>query len=320
MNNATLSVILPVYNTDKNLLTTCIESILSSSFSDFEIIIVDDGSKTDIAAFCDDCKRMDSRILVFHTSNKGVSCARNFGLQQARGQYISFVDADDTIERDLFKTLYELIEKKHADIAVAGYREHYSNGKIVDKTTEKGVFSLERENILKSFFEEDEIIWAVWGKLYRKSILTDVRFPEGRRTGEDMFFIYQACLAANILVKVDKPLYNYSINPTSVMNEDNIDKLMDTYQLIKAIKDDVSISPKFDEPKKYFFVRKAIWLLRILVKKANKDEQETLAKIRDEIVLNTNKSVFNRLSFSRKMEFLVLKTSFSTFKAYAKRK
>lgn len=105
MNIPQISVIVPVYNVEKYL-SRCIESILSQTFTDFELLLIDDGSTDRSGEICDEYAKKDTRIRVFHTKNRGVSAARNLGLDNAKGEWISFVDSDDWVENDYLKSLF----------------------------------------------------------------------------------------------------------------------------------------------------------------------------------------------------------------------
>ena len=127
--NELVSVIVPVYNTE-NKLKKCINSVTNSSYTNLEIIIVDDGSEEKTALLCNQLKQQDKRIKVIHQKNKGVSCARNKGIDIAKGEYITFVDADDYIDEKMIKVLLTNLRKYDADISMCKYNEIYRDKKI----------------------------------------------------------------------------------------------------------------------------------------------------------------------------------------------
>ena len=135
-----LSVVIPVYNVEKYL-DKCVESIVNQTFKDLEIILVDDGSTDESGKMCDEWTEKDTRIKVIHKINGGLSSARNAGIKQAKGEYISFIDSDDFVEQDMYATMVEALDRTGKDIA--------SCGRIVDLwgEREKREFSLKSERI-----------------------------------------------------------------------------------------------------------------------------------------------------------------------------
>ena len=122
--NDLISIIVPVYNVEQYL-RKCIESIKNQTYTNIEIIIVDDGSTDNSGAICDELKQTDNRIQVLHKKNGGLSDARNAGLKIAKGEFVGFVDSDDYIKEDMFETLYKLNKEHHSDIAIVSYYELY---------------------------------------------------------------------------------------------------------------------------------------------------------------------------------------------------
>lgn len=123
----TISVIIPVYNAEKYL-RRCIDSVLSQTFTDFELLLIDDGSKDKSGAICDEYAAKDSRVRVFHKENGGVSSARNMGLDNACGNYIAFVDADDWIDGNMYYEMFAAINESKSDIVCCDYLYEYENG------------------------------------------------------------------------------------------------------------------------------------------------------------------------------------------------
>ena len=132
-----ISVIVPVYNVEKYL-DRCVKSILSQSFSDFELLLVDDGSPDRCGEMCDEYAKGDSRIKAFHKRNGGLSDARNFGIEKALGEYLMFVDSDDYIHEQMLETLHRLITENDADLAVCSAMDVFE-GKEVTQVREIGI-------------------------------------------------------------------------------------------------------------------------------------------------------------------------------------
>ena len=124
-----ISVIVPVYNVEPYL-ASCLDSIISQTYRELEILLIDDGSQDEIGKICDRYAASDERIRVFHTENKGLSAARNFGLDRAEGEYIAFVDSDDRIEPDMYDTLLVALIETGADAAACGHFQESANGTV----------------------------------------------------------------------------------------------------------------------------------------------------------------------------------------------
>ena len=189
-----VSVIIPVYQAEKYL-KSCIDSILRQSFSDFELILIDDGSKDQSGAICDDYAQMDSRVKVIHQTNAGVSAARNAGLEICCGEYITFVDADDTIDSGFLELAVNALANSAADIFLSGLcMETWENGEI-DSSVRYGVG--ENQNwTVRELLENLEVSYpqiCICGpccKLYKNEIIqkNTVRFTEALKYGEDTYF------------------------------------------------------------------------------------------------------------------------------------
>ena len=176
-----ISVIVPIYNVE-SYLRQCIESILSQIFTDFELILVDDGSHDGCSSICNEYIYKDNRIKLIHKKNGGLSDARNAGIEIAAGEYLAFVDSDDWISPEFLQQLYEAAEESKADIAICGFKEfidgeecpfesrqHYTNRVISGKEACVEYYSMK---------------WTIpvnaWTKLYKAELFKNIRFPKGR--------------------------------------------------------------------------------------------------------------------------------------------
>lgn len=212
-----ISVIVPVYNAEKYL-TKCIDSILAQSFENFELILVDDGSKDGSGAICDKYAARDSRVKVLHKKNGGVSAARESGIAQSKGEYIAFIDADDYIAEDYLKVLYQNIIKYNADISCCDCLE-IVNG------AETNHFRCVLENRIienKAEYVQDYILntkelygYVVWAKLIRKELIEGQAFKR-IRFGEDTVYMMNLFEKANITVLNNYKGYYYIRNEDSV--------------------------------------------------------------------------------------------------------
>lgn len=206
-----ISIIIPVYNAGKTI-DGCVESVLKSTYSDFEILIIDDGSNVETAEECDKVALKDHRIKVIHQENGGVSKARNCGIENAKGKFITFVDADDTVDSDLLASMMNAMRQEQADVVITGHRECYDDGSF------KECFCSEKESIkcgteiLSEFFTTNNISWTVWAKLYTRSIIGDVRFQVGKRIAEDMYFNYEILKKAKTVRLKMPPILDVDIS------------------------------------------------------------------------------------------------------------
>lgn len=184
-NNEKISVIVPIYKVEKYL-CRCIESIIGQTYDNLEIILVDDGSPDKCPEICDKYAALDSRIVVLHTPNGGVSAARNQALAVSDGQYLTFVDGDDFVAPDYIKCLYHLLTVTGADISICGsqnIREDVpeNNVSFAEYTAKDtgGITLFSPEEALCSLLYQVPFDAAPWGKLFKRKFFESIRFPIG---------------------------------------------------------------------------------------------------------------------------------------------
>lgn len=206
MSNPQISVIIPVYNVEKYL-ERCVKSVTQQTFTDLEIILVNDGSTDGSKAICDELAKEDTRIRVIHKENGGLSDARNTGIEAARGNYIGFVDSDDFIETNCFDVLYHLINKSNADIAAGSIYNCYETHKTpqYDKLL---TFSCNPEEALKKMLAGKLITGSACCKLIRRELVKNRYFIVGK-TYEDALYLPGLILDAKNIIVTTEPLYNY---------------------------------------------------------------------------------------------------------------
>ena len=202
-----ISVIVPVYNVEEYL-ERCVRSICNQTYSNLEILLVDDGSTDNSGKLCDTLSRQDSRIRVLHKANGGLSDARNVGMDAAAGQYIAFVDSDDWIDPYMLELLHNLCVTYGAEISECSYRNIYADyvreetlcsGQILEATPVEAIAG----NLNWKCFKP-----VAWNKLYRADIAEGIRYPVGR-LHEDEFTTHKFYLAAQKIVYADISAYNY---------------------------------------------------------------------------------------------------------------
>lgn len=196
--NPLISIIVPVYNVEKHL-SKCIESIIDQTYSNLEIILIDDGSTDNSGKICDKYAVNDERIKIIHKENSGVSKARNLGINSAHGEYISFVDSDDYVDKDYIRDMFLQVKQDGTQLSICNMMID-KNGKYSVRYSYdlNGVYS--SEEILKKILNF-EMTSSAWGKLLKKDLLNDVRF-ENYVIAEDLLFI------TKVLSKVKKVSVN----------------------------------------------------------------------------------------------------------------
>lgn len=209
-----ISVIIPVYNVEKYL-PACLDSVLTQTYRNLEVILVDDGSPDGSGAICDEYAAKDARVRVIHQQNSGASAARNAGLDMASGSFIGFVDADDWIEPHMYQTLYERLLASGADVAQCGYQYHKAGEEgNVYRTGEDRIYT--RGQCVEKLLTDHSPWWTLWSKLYRAPLFQGLRFSTELRVSEDAFLIFHLFLKIKHLTFVKEPLYHYIWYPSSL--------------------------------------------------------------------------------------------------------
>ncbi len=181
-----VSIIVPVYNAAQ-VLRFCVDSILSQDFNCFELLLIDDGSKDCSSAICDEYAQKDKRVKVFHKENGGVSSARNLGIDNAQGEWITFIDADDYISESYFDAIGEHDE----DILIKGYQKFDYTGVGANREADELLrMPMLAFSILISHYVTDPLLRCPWAKFYKRSLIGDLRFMTDMRIGEDAWFVF----------------------------------------------------------------------------------------------------------------------------------
>ncbi|RGQ04009.1 glycosyltransferase [Megamonas rupellensis] len=220
-----ISIIVPIYNVDKYL-KRCLNSIINQTYRYIEILLIDDGSTDLSGKICDEYKKKDKRIKVIHCKNRGVSEARNKGLEIATGEWIGFVDPDDWIDRDMYESLYRMVKLYNVDISVCSYKrcKDFSYENIVSKKNDECKL-LDNKLSMKNMLVNDLYCGAVWNKLYKRDILMNNKFKKNMIIGEDVLFNFNLLYNTKINTVYNKiPKYNYFYRDNSVINSKKIDR------------------------------------------------------------------------------------------------
>lgn len=201
-----VSVIVPVYKAEKYLLR-CIDSILKQTLSDFELILIDDGSPDNSGKLCDDCALKDKRITAIHQENQGVSAARQRGLDIAKGEYVIYADPDDWVESNWLELLYNKAISSNVDIVSCDFIREYMTGSVYQSERPTSYY---RNDLIKDLLSE-----KIWGstcnKIVRRGIIVDnsISFDKRQNLWEDLLFVSKLVLHGASYEHIDKGLYHY---------------------------------------------------------------------------------------------------------------
>ena len=222
----TISVVIPVYKVEAYL-RNCVDSVLAQSFTDFELILVDDGSPDNCGAICDEYAALDPRVRVIHQENGGLSAARNNGVKHSQGPYVTFVDSDDMLHPQTLELLYSGMRKTGAEITIVSsareQNEVFSRNYASEELVPEKMDHLEALARLCGLMNKTEALpqsqWLIycvaWGKLFAREIVESNPFPVGR-LHEDEFTAHHFFYAAHTVAVLELPLYFYRYNPTAI--------------------------------------------------------------------------------------------------------
>lgn len=210
-----VSVIIPVYNVQKYL-EECVESVQNQSYTNLEIVLVDDGSTDNSGELCDALATRDTRICTLHKSNGGLSDARNTGMLQARGKYLTFLDGDDLLPHSAVEKLVSSCEKNHSELAIGQLFEF--SGETPRDTEKNGtVEKVAMEEAMRRMFLFQGIGHSACGKLYRRELWNKLKFPYGRLY-EDYATIYRVTSKSKTVSIIGEPVYYYRMRDGSIMH------------------------------------------------------------------------------------------------------
>ena len=270
-----LSIIVPVYNAEKYL-DQCIQSILSQTYKDFELLLIDDGSLDFSLKICEQYKNIDKRVKVFQKINGGVSSARNLGIERAKGSLLSFCDADDIIDKQMYEILLDCFYKKNVDRVVGGYRYLYPDGHYLDckKRLEDGIYS--REDLLSCMIDDGTLsgflFSGVNNSIFKKEIIDkfNIRFDEKIKYNEDSLFSFEYCLNSNTLYSLQsKMLYFYRQHELSATKKSYIkDKYTNMHIALENLCDG-NIILNYEEQMKRRVVTETFWEILDICKELN---------------------------------------------------
>lgn len=232
MSSLKISVIVPVYNTEKYL-RRCIDSILAQTFTNFELLLIDDGSEDTSGKICDEYAKKDARVRVFHKENCGVSSARNLGLENACGSYITFVDADDWIDERMYEEMLAVISETKCDIVCCDYLYEYENGNCLYANTLPSSVYQDREKILCDCLKC--LITYVWNILVNSRLYRADGISFKGYYCEDFNIYMKLMVLADKVCHIDKAYYHYYQHSQSICHTLSPEKKIDGLKSMRDV-------------------------------------------------------------------------------------
>lgn len=316
MLNNLVSIILPVYNCEKYI-GKCLESIINQDYPAWELIIVNDGSTDMTAQICESYLKSESRIRYFAISNNGVSNARNYGLAKAEGQYIFFIDADDYLDNSCLKKAMNESERSSSDIVVmAHYEVDEDDNKMIPNNKFYEGEIITGTNVIDAFLLTDKIGWEIWGKLFKKDLLQNIKFRKDRKIAEDAIFLFDVLLRCKSISLLKEYGYFYRSNMSSVMaekfSEKNFDILLSVNEIVeKAMRNQYATAEAFKL--KYY-----IWFTRRFNKKCTRQDRQIyrdrMKSTRKYITSISVKDAITRLSKKYFMEYIMIRCGYGIYR------
>lgn len=256
-----VSIVVPVYNAE-NYITDCVNALIGQSYSNLEIILVDDGSKDNSPQLCDNFAEIDQRIKVIHKKNGGVSCARNTGICMATGDYLMFADSDDSYEKNMVSRMVKLADIWDVNLVICSYRVVENAIEAITPINNTKLFepvcAMTRDevfNALGYMMACRETIFAPWNKLFSLEIVKEnnVKFPEDISYGEDFLFNLQYLRYCNGVIETREKLYNYILqNPDSLEARYKPDLFENQTVLYRAAKEFMTIHNVYSNYNTYY--------------------------------------------------------------------
>ncbi len=231
-----VSVIIPVYNVEKYL-DKCVSSVIGQTYTNLEIILVDDGSTDSSGKLCNKWSKCDKRIKVYHKKNGGLSDARNYGIKKSGGEYLVFIDSDDYVDERYVEYLKKLIVKYSTDLSISSYK--ILSKKVQDIGVGYKEDLLSQKDALKRLVNEEGFTVSACAKMYRKNLFDYISFPVGKLY-EDNATIYKLIMKCNKIAYGNKSYYFYCLRKNSITRCEFNVKKMDAIEMTSIMCDDIS--------------------------------------------------------------------------------
>lgn len=300
--NILLSVIVPVYNVEKYL-PAALDSLLAAGADmPLEILAADDGSSDGSPQILQEYAERDGRVRIIEAGGGGVSHVRNLCLAAAKGKYITFADSDDTVEPGFFAEAVREMEENGYDLVQGDARFVAEDGQVLKTLPGCGRrASADPAELLEWFYGRDQaLLFSVWGKVYRRELISDVRFPEGIRVAEDQRYLFDALKKRPKVLITDTPAYNYAVREASVMQAGYAEKGWDAIRVLEGIETEAG-DPQI---RRYIGKQKTDILVRIYntAKLNGKDTGKVLEAIRGADI----REIRNELTSKERVKLLLL--------------
>lgn len=307
-----ISVIVPVYNVEKYI-NKSIDSMIKQTYENWEIILIDDGSQDKSGEICDEYAKKSDKIKVIHKKNGGVSSARNVGLENAKGEWITFIDPDDWIEQNYLEELLKIAVENKAELVLCGYNRVTTNKK--EKINNNGqIISVGlRDFLIKTLNPQTGYGFCIM-KLYKRNVIKDNIFETKLSVGEDALFNEKVALNITKACFYEKSLYNYRINSNSVVRKFDTNyaiKYLNSMKINKSYLMETYNNDKEILQNYYNFVAFHVLLIAVnyCYNKANKKQKESLKEVckYKEFEEGIKKSNYRNLSITRKITLFTIK-------------
>lgn len=313
-----ISIILPVYNVEKYL-ERCVESLINQTHKNIEIILVDDGSKDNSGKLCDELAQRDSRIVVYHKENGGLSDARNYGIDKSTSDYVGFVDSDDFVDEDMYEILLANLLKYDSEISFCRLNDVY-NDEIKKDNTENNPYLMTSEQAIKMVLEAKIFSVTAVNKLYKKSLFDQIRFDKGK-IAEDAFIMVDLLSRCEKIAATEAKKYYYMHRENSITTQKFTPKFLNVIEAYE--KNAKIVSDKYPDLK-YQADTRICWAYFYVLDRLLKDEEYKDEKLETELIqyLKYHKkfilsnSLFNA---KRKVSFVALLINKNLYKTILKR-
>ncbi len=309
-----ISIIVPIYNVEKYL-SKCIESLINQTYKNLEIILVDDGSPDKCPEICDKYSELDERIVVIHQKNKGLSEARNQGIKKSTGDFLLFVDSDDTICLNACEELQKIVKDKKCDIICFNLKNIYENEQMKNNQA----YCIEDSKNIKEMSYDEAIIDNIYrkhiryeagSKFYKKNLFDDISFPINMYA-EDFAVFYLLLKKAKKIVYYDRNIYYYLQRSNSIMGAKNPKLYYDVYTTEKLFNKEVKKIAKLSVDQKKQNERRHFRQLVKIYSKIDKSEYKNM--IEDEIITEIRNIEKNLLGIKEKILLLIFKLNKKLF-------
>ncbi len=311
-----ISVIVPVYNTSEHL-PKCIDSIIAQTYENLEIFLVNDGSSDNSGDICDAYAAKDPRIKVIHKKNSGVSAARNDALKIMTGEYVGFVDSDDTVSPNMYEELYCDLTNNGADVAVCRFNRIEIGEKQIEEPVKYYFFT--PEEAIKNMLIGKYFAGQLCNKLFKSSLLDGLFLDESICFYEDLLITVEAFLRCKKICYSTKKLYNYFIRETSAVRSSFSEKHYTSHLACIKIADMLSES-ELDIPKEYTDTHILLCNLTLMHRLSGSAEHQKkyCPTVKSNITKHLNKKSFSRLSKGNKLKILIISVSYRLYFAFLK--